>query len=303
MAMAAAKAFMGTFGVVSVNAFRCENRTWEHYPIHTKDLAVDSYGRIWITDSLANQVYMCPESISGIPFSGCSIMGTGWNLPYGIAVYNAGRDDAVIVYVSEADESAPKVKQCMFDGWASGNFSCSDFGDDWASPRGLAVDAEGNVIITNVYGDRYGVWNCTPSEVCTLAGASNRWPHYPPDRVAADSQGNFYVSRGYELHDLGGSNYVKKCLPYGYCSDFGGDLVNGGGYDSAMAVAGDDTVYICDTGSQTLIRCSNDNVCENLGAFYCDGNMVIDVRGFFYIGKQDGFRRYCLPPSMKDIQI
>jgi len=290
---------MGTFGVLSAHAFGCENTTL-YSASQASDLAVDSKGNVWFTDSLEDKVWMCPSNGENGEYGECSTMGTGWNSPHGIAVYYAVDQAATVVYVSEDEEV---VKQCMYTpGMPQGGFSCSDFGDGWNSARGLAVDTEGNVFITNAYGVRFGVWKCTPSALCMLVGDSDQWPHYLPDGVAVDSQGNVYVTGGYE--DPGESDYVKKCTSTGICSSFGGHRLYNSAYNNAIAVAGDDVVYICDVLSQVLIRCSIDSVCEDVGTFDCGGsNMVIDGHGSFFTANRHGLSRYCLSPSMKDIQI
>jgi len=287
--MTAAKTLVGAWGAVSVGASDCVNATLRSAQ-QSGDVAVDSKGNVWFTaNSDDNAVWMCPEG------GECLSMGTGWDWPEGIAVDDSGA--IPVVYVSEGDDHAPKVKKCTWDGE---EFSCAEFGSGWNSPRGLALDKEGNVLITNAYGQRYGVWKCSPSADCTLVGDSNRWPHYPPDCVAADSQGNVYVTGGYE--DSGDANYVYKCSAAGACSHFGGDWAKGGGYDNAIAVGPDDYVYISDSGTNTLIRCSPDNVCENVGAFDGGENMVIDHNGVFYIA-DGGLRRVCLPPPSEDVLV
>lgn len=288
----AAKVFVGALGVISVDASGCENRTFYH-TTQALDLAVDSKGHVWFTDNSENKVWMCPSNGENVE---CSTMGMGWNGPDGIAVYTGVGHGATVIYVSEGHDIAPKVKQCMYvPEMPQGDFSCSDFGNGWASPRGLAVDTEGNVFIT----DAHGVFKCTPSAVCTLVGDSDQLP-YSPHHAAPDSQGNVYVTGGDK--DSWISNYVKKCPSTGTCSDFSGDWIKGGGYDNPIAVARDD-IYICNLDSQILKRCSIDNVCEDVGAFNCHGNMVIDDDSVFFTADQYGLTRYCLSSSMKDIQI
>lgn len=296
--MTAAKAVVAVLGAVSVDASECSNTTLQAAK-QSGDVAVDSKGNVWFTaNDEDNIVWMCPED------GECRSMGMGWDWPSGIAVDDSGV--VPIVYVSEGDDHAPKVKKCTWnDGQSDEEFSCSEFGSGWNSPRGLSLDKEGNIFITNAYGDRYGVWKCSPSADCTVVGDSDRWSHYPPDCVAADSQGNVYVTGGDE--DSGDANYVKKCTSTGTCSDFGGDWPKGGGYDNAIAVGPDDNVYISDSGTNTLIRCSLDNVCENVGAFDGGVNMVIDQNGIFFVvdgyTSEGGLRRVCLSPSTKDIQV
>jgi len=296
--MMAATAFVGAFGLVSVGASECANATLK-VAKQTGDVAVDSKGNVWFTaNDDDNIVWMCPED------GECRSMGEGWDWPSGIAVDDSG--DVPIVYVSEGDDHAPKMKKCMWNvGQADDEFSCSEFGSGWNSPRGLSLDDKGNVFITNAYGDRYGVWKCSPSADCTVIGDSDKWPHYPPESVAVDSQGNVYVTGGDE--DAGDANYVKKCTSAGACSDFSGDWPKGGGYDNAIAVGPDDALYISDSGTNTLIRCSSDAVCENIGAFNGGVNMVIDQNGIFYVGdgytSDGGLRKVCLPPSVNDIIV
>merc|ERR1712070_317036 len=220
-------------------------------------------------------------------------MGGGWNRPNGIAVRDWNYDNTG-VYITEGDDSDAKVKRCsyMIYGKEKPKFECFEFGRGWNSPRGVAVDAWEHVFVTNAYSPHYGVWKCNSHAVCTLIGDSDRWP-LTPDCLAADPQGNVYITGGYE--DSGESNYVKKCTSTGVCSDFSGDWPKGGGYDNSIAVDPHNNVFICDAGTQTLIKCSTDNVCENLGAFGCDGGMTIDKQGILYTADSHGLNMYCLP--------
>jgi DNA-binding beta-propeller fold protein YncE len=231
--------------------------------------------------------------------------------PDGIAVDDSGA--VPVVYVSEGSyEGPPKVNKCAWHiGQSEEWFNCSDFGGSnasWTIPHGLAVDSEGNVFITYHYWNA-GVWKCSPSADCTSVGDTDLWLHYLPERVAVDSQGNVYVSGQYEqdtsyVHDNNAS-YVKKCTSTGTCADFGGDWPKNGGGRNPIAVGSDDTVCIIDSSTNTLIRCSPDNVCEkvDVGAFQGAKSMVIDRNSALYIMDDGGLHRVCLSPSMNDIQV
>lgn len=292
--MMGAKAFVAAFGVVSVNA-QCENRTHIH-ALPASDLSVDLMGQVWITDTAGDQVYKCPahdETCASCPdYATCFSMGSGWNRPRAIAVSTAVHEAAPVVYVSEDS----KVKQCEE---SNGVFSCRDFlhWSEATSIAQLAVDSAGNVFLGGEFGD---VLKCTPGAQCGMFVDSYDVLYTPPSGLAADSQGNVYIASG-----PGDWTSLKKCDPSGHthCSTLLTSSLDGFSGNSSIAVGKDDDVYICDSGLQTLTRCSSHEECENLGAFECDGSIGIDENNFLFLAGADGLSRYCLSPSMKAIQI
>jgi streptogramin lyase len=307
--MTVAKAFMKAWGLVSVGAVECETTT---LPMTNPrgDVAVDSKGNVYFTDWKRERAYMCPENVW--MWGECKALDRHFGDPDGIAVDASGA--VPVVYVSEGIplDTAPKVHKCSWHiGQSEEWFNCSDFGGSnasWTLPHGLAVDSEGNVFITYHYDFSHGVWKCSPSAVCASVGGTDLWLHNPPERVAVDSQGNVYVSGYYEPdlpYEHKNASYVKKCTSTGACADFGGDWPRSGG-GHAIAVGSDDTVYITDSGgTDALIRCSPDNVCErvDVGAFQGAKSMAIDRNNALYIMDDDGLHRFCLSPSMNDIQV
>jgi sugar lactone lactonase YvrE len=298
-AMTVAKALMITSGAVSVGATECLNATL-HPTQEPGDVAVDSYGNVWFTnnadDAEDTGVWMCHKD-EGYP---CHKEGAGvWEWAQGIAVQDAA------VYISGCYKTQgpcePKVKRCTSNEDMS--FSCEDFGGGWQSPRGLTVDSKGSIFIADTAGDSIGLWKCSHSSHCSLVGDSASWPML--DTVAADSQGNIYVTGGSPPVDGIQDSYVKKCTSSGICSDFSGDWAKSS-FTNAIAVGPDDEIYISDIGTHTLMKCSPDDECETVGAFDdLVKNMAIDENGAFYVaeGGWRGTRRMCLSPSIKDIQV
>lgn len=222
-----------------------------------------------------------------------------WAQPSGIAVYES--DGGTWVFISELGRSArypgdlavsPSVKKCTL---VDLRLSCFQFASIWEAPHGLALDHEGNLLVTNSGPDSTsGVWKCgtsAPADCVRLM--KGNWTN-----VVGDSKGNVIV---YEvlLHSLVPA--LEKCGTWSghfTCEAFGPQDPHLSGKTnslSPLAVGPDDYVYTRDDHTLDFIRCSPENSCENLGDFYGlgSGNMAIDPNGTIYTVSLNA----CSPPG------
>lgn len=222
------------------------------------------------------------------------MQGHNWASPSGIAVDNR---NGTTVYISEGggpglhpnETSTMGVKKCTLLG--GNNLDCVQFGSNWDDPHGLAVDHEGNVLITNAHGIRpstapprksYGVWTCSPSGQCVLVDGSDRWPasNYDAQHVATDSQGHVFVTGLCERTESNSvpTGFIDECHPFhGACHSYGAPGMSWG-QDPGLSVGPEDEVYI--VHSRSFMRCSPDGQCEDIDA--CDGgppSRVMAVHG------------------------
>lgn len=138
-------------------------------------------------------------------------------------------------------------------------------GDDrgeFASPRGVAVNQQGKIIITESGNHRV--------QVCDDAGSCNRFGSF------GTLSGEFDRPRGVAVNSLGrlfiadrGNDRIASCASTGSCTDFGGSGVVVGKFESPRGVAIDaqDRIYITDTDNNRVQICDEQGSCTAFGSF------------------------------------
>jgi hypothetical protein len=258
-------------------------------------VAVDSAGNIFFTEIFGpNRVRkITPEGIvasvaggTGTGSSGDGGSATAASLynPYGVAVDSGGNIFIADTGNNRIRKVTPQGIISTFAGTGVAGFS-GDGGPATSaafdSPRGLAVDSTGNLLIADVYNNR--IRKVTPAGIITTVaggagfslttsgdgGAATSAYLSLPTAVATDSAGNLYIAETYNYR-------VRKVAPNGIISTIAGNglsrsnSLQGFGGDggpatsavfdtpSGIAVDSAGTVYIADTMNQRIRRISTD---------------------------------------------
>lgn len=295
--MALTKILFRAWGAVSVGASECVNATVQSDlgAVVVTGVAVDSKSTVWFTstvDDVYGPTIQNPEDkVQMCPVDGdCVSVGSDWARPQGIVVDDS--DGVTTVYISERGKEGTHpesasigagVRKCILHvGQTGAVLDCVQF-EHWTSPSGLALDHEGNVLVTQ----RFGVWKCSPSADCALLGGTylgGAGSDAEKD-VAVDSRGNVYVTGTHESPTQGSPPivFVWKCIPDLPCHEFGPTWHQAENREAlGLAVGPDDHVYIRDAVSHNFIRCSPDGFCENIAFDGGFGKMAIDQHGIIY---------------------
>lgn len=231
-------------------------------------VAVDSMGNLYIADTGNNVVRRVSPSglittIAGngqYGFSGDGGPATAASLytPEGVAVDAAGN-----IYI--ADSRNNRIRKVSTSGiitTVAGNGECCQTGDGGpataariSQPYGVAVDAAGNMYISNASAVR----KVSPSGIITTIDGVSGFG------VATDLAGNLYVAGGF-------NRKVSKVSPGGVVTTFAGNGQNGSSGDGGLATSGAlavpvgvavdllGNVYISDAATNSIRRVSTDGI-------------------------------------------
>jgi sugar lactone lactonase YvrE len=180
-----------------------------------RGLAIDGYGSFYVADTLNDTIRKISTfgdvsiftGYTGGPGSADGMETNAlFNQPQGVAVDQANN----LIYV--ADSGNNTIRRITSDGQVTtlaglantfGSVDGTNSAARFNSPRGLAVDANGNIFVADYYNDQ--IREVTPDgTVTTLAGAAGVWGSadgtngaarfFQPEGVAVDGSGNVYVA-------------------------------------------------------------------------------------------------------------
>jgi sugar lactone lactonase YvrE len=194
---------------------------------HPTDVAVDSGGNVYVSDSGAGTVSEILESNGSIV-----TLGGGFTSPFGVAVDSSGN-----VYV--ADYGGKTVKEMLNTCYASTCVTTLVASGSY-KPDGIAVDSSGNVYFADYTGS--GVYEVpagggTP----TLLGGG----FSSPEGLAVDSKGNIYIA------DVGNSA-VKEMTPGCSSTACVTTLASGLSTPEGVAVDQSGDVFFSEVGTNSL---------------------------------------------------
>lgn len=213
------------------------------------NLAMDTAGNAWITNRVASSVVELNSS--GGLVGNFAPEGANFNFPQGVAIDTAGN-----VWIGNtANDTEPAVTGSVVElnsnGDLLGNFVPS--GANFDSPEDVAIDATGNIWVTNISGDSVSelLAGCSGAG-CTGLNFSPDGANFDfPEQVKVDAAGNAWVANGdgdsvTELNSSGGlaGNFAPIGADYGF----------------------PDGLAIDASGNVWTANSENDNVAEIVGA-------------------------------------
>ena len=154
-------------------------------------------------------------------------------------------------YMQEFDSSGKFLKiVCMAN---LGLKNCPQATSFDVQPFGIALDAEGNIYVTNVYPSQGGFnvvkFNSRGKYLATIGSAGNGNGQFnDPEGIAIDSGGNIYVADS-------GNNRVEKFDKAGvYQSQFGSSGSGNGQFNFPVGIAfgTDGEIYVTDVGNNRV---------------------------------------------------
>jgi hypothetical protein len=236
---------------------------------------VDLVGNLYVADSSNDIRKITPAGVvttlAGNPYQWGSADGAGgaaeFNNPQGVAVDGAGN-----VYV--ADTNNETIRMITPAGTVTtlagspGQYGSNDgVGGSarFSNPRGVAVDASGNVYVADT--NNQTIRMITPAGVVTtLAGSQGQYGNNDgsgnsarfgnPSGIGVDGAGNVYVADA-------NNNTIRLITPAGVVTTVGGAANQSGGADGfgsaarfdyplGVAVDGAGNLYVADSGNSTI---------------------------------------------------
>ncbi len=140
-------------------------------------------------------------------------------------------------------------------------------------PQGIAIDASGNIYVTNVYPSQGGFnvvkFDSRGKYLATIGSAGNGDGQFnDPEGIAADSGGNIYVADS-------GNNRVEKFNKDGvYQSQFGSPGSGDGQFDYPVGIAfgAGGTIYVTDVGNNRVEQFDSNGTYLSQFGSYGQGN-------------------------------
>ncbi|MEA5140589.1 NHL domain-containing protein [Arcicella rigui] len=242
-------------------------------------IAVDKSGNVYVTEENSHAIRKITPSgvvttFAGDVFESNSTDGTGpsarFNAPKGLAVDASGN-----VFV--ADYNNHKIRKITASGEVStfaGNGSAgiingTGTGASFYYPKGVAVDKDGNVYVTEGAEDHNAIRKITKDQVVSILaggpytgnidGRGTVASFNLPYGISVDKLGNVYVADW-------GNNIIRKILPDGTVSTLAGNynvgIVNGNGIKArfslpkGICVDGQDYLLVADTDNNLIRKIS-----------------------------------------------
>ena len=241
---------------------------------------------------------------AGYSGDGGTATGAALKQPYGVAVDSAGN-----LYIADTNNNVVrKVTGSGSIATVAGNGDSGYAGDGGTAtsatlrqPRGVAVDAAGNVYIADT--NNNAIRKVSPNgTITTLATGVNL---YNPGGIAVDGAGNLFIA------DTGNS-LIRKMATDGTVSTVAGNGGYGPGGDggpaasaqlespTAVAVDASGNIYIADTNSGVVRKVTRDGRIATLGGSTMKQprSVAVDTAGNVYVSTQNNMVRRVTPAGV-----
>lgn len=230
------------------NGYACSS-SWHNI----SDIAIDSTGSIYFTDSVSNKVHK--YSGVGIFYNNWATTGTN---PKGITIDSAGN-------LYTANYGSNNITRMSPAG------SSTTYGTTWSHPIDIAVDSAGNAYTVNIGSSN--ITKIAPNGTSTTYGTTGS----NANSIVVDGSGNAYTTNN-------GSDNVSKITPDGTSTILGttGSTPNG------IVIDSEGNIYVANSGDDTVTRITPDGVSS---IFWATGSypiaIAIDSKGSIYTANKN----------------
>jgi sugar lactone lactonase YvrE len=261
------------------------------------DVAVDSSGNIYVSDSPNNRVQKF--SSSGIYLSQFGTYGSGngqLSNPDGIAVDSFGN-----IYVTEPGNS--RVQKFSSSGTYLSQFGTYGSGNgQFNYPYDVAIDSSDNIYVADYYNKRIQKFSSSGTYLSQFGtSGSGNGQFNSTDAITIDSSGNIYVADG-------NNNRIQKFSSSGtYLSQFGTYGSGNGQFNVSTGVAADSSgnIYVADYNNNRIQKFSSSGTYlsqfgtygSGNGQFIGPGRITIDSSGNIYVADTQNKRIQKFSPN------
>jgi len=220
-----------------------------------RGVAVNSRGKIVITESINNRVQLCDDLGKCRGWGNFGVLSGEFDRPRGVAVNSVDR-----LFI--ADRGNDRIESCSSTG------SCTDFGGSgtavgkFESPRGVAIDSQDKIYITDT--DQNRIQICNQQGICSAFGSfgSALGQFNSPAGIGIDSMGRIIIADR-------GNGRIQICTTTGSCSAFGSFGSAPGQFNGPAGIAIDsqDRIIIVDRFNDRIQVCTQQGSCTVFGSF------------------------------------